>query len=286
MEAAMNRLQVGVLLTLTLLSPTALGADPPAFKPGRSEVVFTQAAPQSSSAELKRRFRAVKDAPPFDLAKETFLVDVPRSYKPDSDAWGLFVWVDPSPRPNISEEWQKVLAGKKLLLVAAHDSGNDRNLFDRCRLAIDAVHNMKQRLHVDPARVYVSGLSGGGRVASMLGVAYADVFTGTFPMVGVNFYKPVSTGEANKAWLPVYRPDERMVASAKAKNRYVLLTGENDFNRENTRRIHRDGFQAEGFRHTLYLEVPGMGHSQPPASWLAKGIDFLDGAGAEAPAPS
>ena len=105
----------------------------------------------------------------------------------------------------------------------------------------------------------------------MLGVAYADVFTGAFPMVGVNFYKPVATGEVNKAWLPVYRPEEQFLATAKARGRFVLLTGEDDFNRENTLRVHRDGFQAEGFRHTLYLEVPGMGHTHPPGRLARQG---------------
>src|SRR6185312_10336729 len=144
-----------------------------------------------------------------------------------------------------------------LLFVAAHDSGNSRNLFDRCRLAVDAVHNMKKRFHLDPDRVYVSGNSGGGRVASTLGIAYADVFAGCFPIVGVNFYKRIPTGEPNMFWHPNYRPDARILKSAKEENRYVLLTGEKDFNRENTLRVYREGFKAENFRRVLYLEVPG-----------------------------
>jgi hypothetical protein len=280
----MNWSHLGVLLTL--LGSTAFGNDVPPFKfkPGQNEVVFDRPSPRSTDAELKRRFRAAKDAPAFDLAKESFRVDVPKSYE-KATAWGLFVWVDPSPRPNIPADWGPILAEKKLLLVAANNTGNDRSLFDRCRLAVDAVHNMTHRFRVDPARVYVSGMSGGGRVASMLGVAYADVFTGAFPMVGVNFYKPVLTGETNKAWLPVYTPEERILEPAKSKNRFVLLTGETDFNRENTLRVYRDGFKAEDFRHVLYLEVPGMGHSRPPADWLAKGIEFLDGATATVPPP-
>jgi hypothetical protein len=262
-------------LVLNSIALISFARDDPPIPTGQSELVFKEVAPQSTSAELKRRFHAVKDAPPFELAKERFLVNVPRNDKPDV-AWGLFVWIDPSPRPRIPAGWEPVLARRKLIFVSAIDSGNERNLFDRCRLAVDAVHNMKKRFRIDPDRIYVSGLSGGGRTASMLGVAYADVFTGAFPMVGVNFYKPVATGEVNKFWLPVYRPEEQFLAPAKTKNRYVLLTGETDFNRENTLRVHRDGFQAEGFRHTLYLEVPGMGHTVPPADWLARGIEFLD----------
>ena len=273
----MNWSRLGILLTV--LGSTSLGADDPPFKTGQNEFVFDRPAPRSTAAELKRRFRATNDAPAFDLAKESFRVDVPKSYeaaKEAAKAWGLFVWIDPSPQPNVPADWGPILAEKRLLLVAANNSGNDRALFDRCRLAVDAVHNMTHRFRVDPTRVYVAGMSGGGRVASMLGVAYADVFTGAVPMVGANFYKPVPTGDTNKAWIPVYQPDGRILVSAKTKNHYVLLTGETDFNRENTLRVYREGFKAEDFRHVLYLEVPGMGHSRAPADWLAKGIAFLD----------
>jgi hypothetical protein len=265
----------GLVLIVLGSSAQVSGRDDRAFKVGSSDLVFDQPAPESSNAELKRRFRATDEPPPFDLAGEKFRVVVPATYRPDT-AWGLFVWVDASPQPSLSTDWVPVLAGKKLLFVGAHDTGNGRNMFDRCRLAVDAVHNMKAKFHVDPDRIYVSGVSGGGRVASTLGVAYADVFTGTFPIVGVNFYKPIPTGEPNKAWLPHYQPDARILESARAKSRYVLLTGEKDFNRENTLRVYREGFQAEGFRHVLYLEVPGMGHARPSAEWFARGIEFLD----------
>ena len=159
--------------------------------------------------------------------------------------------------------WGAVLAEKKLIYVAAYESGNQRDLFDRCRLAVDAAHNMKQRFHIDPDRVYVSGMSGGGRVSSMLGVAYADVFAGTFPFMGTNFYKPIPTGEPNKAWLPMYEPDPHILARAKARNRYVLMTGETDFNRENTQRIAKDGFKAQGFRHVALHRGP---RRRPPAA--------------------
>lgn len=266
----------GLLLAAFGVGPAARGADFPEFSPGRTDLTFAGASPLSTDAELKRRFDAPRTPPAYDVAKESFRVDVPGSYRHDAAGWGLFVWVDSSPRPELPPDWGPVLAARKLIVVAAHDSGNARELFDRCRMAVDAVHNMRRRFHVDPARVYVSGSSGGGRVASMLGVAYADVFAGSFPMIGANFYKPIPAGKENQYWLPVYLPAPEILKRARAGNRFVLLTGETDFNRENTRRVYDDGFKAEGFRHVLYLEVPGSGHSRPPAEWLEKGIRFLD----------
>ena len=48
----------------------------------------------------------------------------------------------------------------------------------RMGVAIDAALNIQKRYRIDPKRVYAAGVSGGGRVASMLGVSYADVKRG------------------------------------------------------------------------------------------------------------
>jgi hypothetical protein len=262
------------LLLLLLFTASGRGDDRP-FSVGSNTLVFEESSPDSSDSELKRRFGAKNDPPAFELSKEKFRVIIPATYQLDS-SWGLFVWIDAMPEPSLSKDWETILADKKLLFVGASNTGNGRNLFDRCRLAVDAVHNMKRRFRVDPDRVYVSGQSGGGRVASTVGIAYADVFTGCFPIVGVNFYKPIPTGEPKMTWRPTFQPDSRILESAKARSRYVLLTGEKDFNRENTLRVYRDGFKAEKFRQILYLEVPGMGHEKPTAEWFLKGIEFLD----------
>jgi hypothetical protein len=272
----MVRIRVGWLL-LALLGPTpARASDFPGFTPGASDLTFERSAPESSDTELMRRFRSVQTPPEYKVAKERFRVWIPKGYRHDQEPWGLFVWVDPGDAPNLPDAWHPVLADRRFLAVGPYQAGNDRDLPDRYRLALDAAHNLKQRFHVDPGRVYISGLSGGGRVASMLGVACGDVFRGTFPMVGTNFYKPIATGEPGKFRLPSFRPDPQILAACKPRNRYALLTGETDVNRESTHQVYESGFRAEGFRHVLYLEVPDMGHARPPAEWFAKGLDFLD----------
>jgi hypothetical protein len=143
------------------------------------------------------------------------------------------------------------------------------------QLAVDAAFNMRRRFNISPRRVYLSGVSGGGRVASMVGVAYADVFSGTFPIVGANFYKPIPA-PGGRHYPPTFAPVGTILAGAKKRNRFVLLTGSKDFNRENTKDVYRRGFKAEGFRHVLYLEVPDMGHALPSGEWFARGLDFLD----------
>jgi hypothetical protein len=112
-------------------------------------------------------------------------------------------------------------------------------------------------------------------MASMLGVGYGDIFTGTLCVCGVNFYAdlPVSGG---KYFPGTFVPDQGVLLRAKRSDRFVLLTGEHDENRENTKSASVNGFKREGFRHVLYLEVPGMGHEMPKGDILARALDYLD----------
>ena len=36
------------------------------------------------------------------------------------------------------------------------------------------------------------------------------------------------------------------------------------------------GFQADGFKHASFYDVPGLGHQPPPAEWFERAIDELD----------
>lgn len=246
----------------------------PEFKTGQYDITFEESSPEAAPATVVDRLFIDQEPPAYNIATEKFRVWVPKAYAHDQE-WGLFVWVDPGDVPHIAEEWENVLSEHKLLAIAAYRSGNGRHTGTRIQLALDAAFNMRRRFHITPRRVYISGHSGGGRVASMAGVAYADVFSGAFPMAGVNFYKP-TPAPGGRQYPPSFAPMGPILAEAKRRNRYVLLTGTKDFNRENTRGVYQRGFKAEGFRHVLYLDVPDMGHVRPPGEWFARGLDFLD----------
>jgi dienelactone hydrolase len=211
----------------------------------------------------------------FDLAKEKFQLIVPATYK-HAEKWGVFIWISPGDTAAIPADWEPVLAARKLLFVGALKSGNPRNIFDRVRLAVAANTAMRERFNVDGRRVYVSGHSGGGRVASMVGVAYADMFSGTMPFMGVNFYEDIPAGDGKTTYGANFIPDEEVLVIAKKFCRYALVTGEKDFNRAGTKTLFEQGFKKEGFANVTYLEVPGQGHGLPSAKWLEQGLDFLD----------
>lgn len=263
------------MLIATLVGVLALQAQPfPPFQAGTSDVTFGKSPPYCDADELKARFRSKEDAGPYDVTKERFKLVVPKSYT-HAAKWGLLVYVNAGDDPGLPREYEPVLEKHKLIAVAAYRSGNGRNVFDRFRMAIDANVNLQERFNIDPKRVYVSGFSGGGRVASMLGLAYADLFTGAVPLCGVNFYLDIPS-EPGRMWQRNFIPVDEAVKIAKATGRFALVTGEKDMNLKNTRAVYEHGFRKEGFRHATVLEVPGMGHATPPAEWFDKALNFLD----------
>ena len=262
-------------VVLLLAALTVQAAELPPFTAGKSIVSFTALPQQAEPDEVKWRLHSAENPGALDLAKEKFQLIVPATYQ-HADKWGVFIWISPGDTPAIPAEWEPVLAARRLLFVGAFKSGNPRSIFDRVRLAVAANTAMRERFNVDGRRVYVSGHSGGGRVASMVGVAFADMFSGTMPFMGVNFYEDIPAGDGRTVYGANFIPDDEVLAIAKKFCRYALMTGEKDFNRAGTKTVFEQGFKKEGFASVTYLEAPGVAHNLPPAKWLEQGLEFLD----------
>lgn len=242
---------------------------------------FDRRSPHSAIGAIAARLgweqgvRTSKLEREYDLAAESFEVGVPDGYEDGAAPYGLLIWVSPSPDGRVPELYFDVLARHRLIWCGANRSGNDRAPWVRVGLALDAVHNMPDRYRVDPDRVYVGGLSGGGRVSSMTAIAWPDVFDGGYYLIGSNFYRDVPADKGRfhrRGFMP---PPVKYLRLAKDRSRHVLLTGDTDANRPQTQRNH-DQMRKDRFRHVTYLQVPGMGHEPPPAEWFEKGIEALD----------
>jgi len=276
-----------ITLILALAIPALAGQKPdpaarlkpgplPKAQPPYQLVQFSERSPLSSvEAQCKlMRIRPEPMDPDYDLENESFFLVAPKGQK-----LGLFVYISPSSQGTVPGHMLAVLAKHKLIYVSPNHAGNPRSVLHRMGLALDAVHNLRKRFYLDPDRIYIGGISGGGRTASMLGLLYPRVFTGAFPMIGVNYSRPIQVpGEAKgRMWASAIPPlNASHFNYLKQNSRFVLLTGEKDFNRVETKAKFEEGFQKDGFRHVHYLEVPGMGHQAPPQEWFEKGIALLN----------
>ncbi len=262
-----------------------IAADPPQpGRLGRYRVAFEEHHPLADLTIIETRHGYDHDAVlardpeagNYNLAKESFEVFVPQ--KPGKASLGLFVWVSPSPSGQPPEHFLDILTRHRVIWIGANDSGNARPGWDRAALALDAVHNMSQLYDIDPERIFVGGYSGGGRISTGLSVLFPEVFRGGFFVYGVNYFRDVDAPDKpGMVWPAGFAPPPRdTLQTLRKERRFVFLTGELDFNRLQTRTYERL-YRKEGFRHTLYLEIPGAHHySGVPSEWFERALKFLD----------
>jgi pimeloyl-ACP methyl ester carboxylesterase len=164
----------------------------PALAGTLSRSAFTEYSILSSNAEMAHRMlspltsakipsrlaetgKQLRDQP-IDLSQESFLLYVP---SPPRTSYGLIVFVSPWRDSRLPDGWGSVLDRYGIIFVSALRSGNEQStLGRRLPLALLAEQNVVRRYPVDPTRIYVSGFSGGARVATRLAVGYPDVFRG------------------------------------------------------------------------------------------------------------
>lgn len=256
---------------------------------------FTEKSPHSDPGRIAERMhlRPGTKVPGYDLADHTFQLVVPESYDGSED-YGLLVFIHPNNDVELDRFYAKtikeLLAKHKLIWVSFSGGGNPVMSNIRLSLTLDAAHNAMKLYRIDEERVYVSGLSGGGRMTCMAGVYYPDLFTGCIPIVGSLFYRDMKMPEDEElralirpknlergVWYQaLIEPKRARLKKMKAEQRWVLLAGEKDFNMPEMRAHYKDGFKQDGFEHAHYLEVPGMGHRYPEPQWYEKAIRLLD----------
>ncbi len=265
-------------------------------KTGIFTAEFTEKSPLSDPEKMTAvlKPRPGKNLTEYDVADHTFQLVVPDGYD-GSEAYGLLVFIHPNDQVSLNRFYGRtikdVLAKHKLIWVSYSGAGNPVAPDLRLALALDAVHNAKQRYKIDDKRVYVSGMSGGGRMSCMAGIYYPEVFTGGVPIVGTLYFRqtklpddpelralirPEPPAEGGVWGQSLLKPRAGQLRDMVKHQRWVLLAGETDFNMPQMRAHFEQGFQKDGFEHAHYLEVPGMGHTYPDAEWFEKALVLLD----------
>jgi len=252
-----------VALLLFLYAPLFAGQSAPAApvetKTGGFKLSFKERHPLSAKAEMEKRMPYFK-ATDYDVAAESFEVFVPPAYKPDTP-YGLMVFINSGDNGDNNGNFKPLLEKNNIIWIGANKGGNERTPLHRVGLALDSVHNIRKMYNIDPERIYLSGISGGGRAGSGLAPAYPEVFNGVIYLIGCN---------PNQAKAPPQYADRQ-----KRLNSYVFMTGTKDFNKPGTNDVLKQ-YKSMKYERTLYLKVPDMGHDMPPTDWLAKAIAYLD----------
>lgn len=247
-----------------------------AHRTGEFDAVLPERSRESEAGRWAERFGFGGDLArwDYDLSTESFSVYVPSDYDPDGQPYGVIVWVSPFDNGSIPDGLRAAFDERHLIWIAANDAGNDRHIFPRAGLALDAAENIAHAYHVDRDRIFVSGLSGGGRMAAMLAVDYPDVFSGGFPIIGVTTYLDIRLESTPGLFVTRFPEPSRDMLRHARRQPLVILTGSGDFNREECR-MTAAAYEREGFEHLHFIEIEGMGHEMPSPESFASGLDLL-----------
>ena len=211
----------------------------------------------------------------YKIEEQTFEAFVPDDYD-KSKPYGLVVWINSGDNGKMNRKYQEIFKKNRMIWIGANKSGNNVDTRIRAQLAIDGRHNMMKLYNIDPNRVYVSGSSGGGKVACLSAFSFPELYSGGIFCIGVAHW--INIPLKGNSFVPTKFkkaiPSDRMKMIAE-KGRYACMTGDKDFNREHIKKTY-DVLFSKTMNNCKYYQVPGLGHGAIPPDWYEKAILQLD----------
>lgn len=253
---------------------------PPDLAPGPGEpqqldppvhgwVTFTK---EELGDRLLRGRRTRVDGATRLLADDEIWARAPQGYDPRHPA-GLLVWVHASPNGRPPAAIFDAADELGLVCVSQADAGNECPIADRYQRIFDAVATAATRYHLDPRRIYISGISGGGKVSSVLWACFPDLFAGSVPIVGLACYENIPIGNG-QIWPGLYDKPKAPVFSLLKEQRCAAITGPKDFNYDSIIAVQkvlaRDGLSVRVFEHA------DLAHTMPTPAQFAEALRWVD----------
>lgn len=280
------------LLVLSILATVLALTEPRASKPtgqGASVPVISGSAGAPRTGNFVTSFERETIKPArrdpniaydLDSSREQFFVHVPAAYSGQS-RYGLVVFIHAGDQVNgLPDGWPGVLDARNFVFIAPENAGNEQDRERRLGLGVLSALEIMKFYQIDANRVYISGFSGGARMAGLLGFFQSDVFRGTIQNCGADFYEHVpqvyATSQLDTAGEPYgFFPATADEVHGAKRVRFVLITGSEDFRRGNILDVFNGGFVKAGFQAKLF-DVPGMSHDIADARTLNAALDFLE----------
>jgi hypothetical protein len=193
----------------------------------------------------------------YDSTRQRYQLYVPKQYKP-GPAWPLVLFISAGDQPAGWEAWRKVCEKEGVFFCAPVAAGNAVAPGQRTRIVLDVLDDVRRTYRIDADQTYLSGFSGGARMACAIGFALPEYFGGIAPVCGTN---PV----AGPTYLRHRLQDRLSVA---------FITGETDFNRKENEEYMAPWFKDLDIREKLWV-VPKMGHAMPSGDVMAQAYAWL-----------
>lgn len=257
--------------------PAAATDAPTGLQPA---ITFHQPTPLSRNAEIALRMMtplAARDlqaalaksgqslsGQPIAVDKESFVLFVPQKAPPGG--FGLLVFIPAGREARVPSGWQAVLEDKGVIFVSAAASGNSESaLGRRVPLALAGAANLLTRYPINPAHIFVGGMSGGSRLALRVALGFGDLFHGALLNSGSD---PI--GDAVS---PL--PPPRVFHAFQEQMRLVYLSGDQDAVNVTTDMASDNAIARLCVANRERRVMPGLGHETADAASFAWALDRL-----------
>lgn len=191
----------------------------------------------------------------YDSRQTTYELFVPAKLAKPAP---VIVFISASDAASGWKTWQQVCEQKGVIFAGPHGAGNNCPGPKRVRIVLDVLDDIRRQFPTDPDRTYLSGFSGGARIACQIGFALPEVIGGVAPICAGGELRP-------EPWLRLRSIERTSVA---------LITGKSDFNRGEVERLRGPMLTEVGVRTRVW--VFDMGHSTPPPKELQQVFAWLE----------
>lgn len=206
------------------------------------------------------------------LADVAGLVRLPEDFDAKIAA-GLLVFVHAAPEAAIPQAITGVADELGFICVSAANVGNDQTVADRLQRTFDVIETVRTRYLIDADRVYLTGISGGGKITTHAFFGFPEIVKGGVPVVAISVYEQLKRADGKYYRGDFPKPSERRMNELR-EHRLACITGDKDGNYEHItlaiKLMLRDRLDVKLF------DVPGMGHEFAKAETFAESMRWVD----------
>ncbi len=193
----------------------------------------------------------------YDPTKQTYDLFVPTRRNPKAPM-PVLLFLSPGKDGGGWKAFEKLAQAEGVLIASPRGAGNDCPSRRRVRVVLDVLDDLRRDYPVDPDQTFITGFSGGGRIACAIGFGLPELFAGVMPICA-------GADLRAESWLRQRAVDRLSVA---------LLTGEKDFNRGEVERLRGPYLADVGVRSKVWTQT-GLGHAIPNDKTLREAFRWL-----------
>lgn len=203
----------------------------------------------------------------FAYSDGKFTVYVPPSYD-GSKPFGVYLHINAGPDAAKLKDFAPVMDKLGLIYVSPSGAGNKSPMLRRIKLAVDALATVRDGWKIDPARVCVGGISGGGHMAMLTHAMFPMYFVGSISHAAQS-YLPDGQSGGHFPGLTA-----RDLKSGEIKDhKWCVISGDKDSNYGEILATS-ELWKSQRFNYKFF-DVPGMGHTNSSAEKLEEALRWV-----------